>query len=133
MEGNDDGQDFDKNKLIFKVKMIDSEEDGKKYDEVKQYKAFSDRMKNEFKKDDEVKKLKDLEMKNMFSMHLKEVQHPIAKDMLNKKPTNFLRPKWGQRKTTRLGVFLSMLSGELSTGGMPRIGNLGIPTEEERK
>ncbi|GJV37219.1 hypothetical protein Tco_1409696 [Tanacetum coccineum] len=37
-------------------------EDGKKYDEVKQYKAFSDMMKNEFKKDDELKKLKDLEM-----------------------------------------------------------------------
>ncbi|GKE26182.1 hypothetical protein Tco_1441566, partial [Tanacetum coccineum] len=36
-------------------------EDGKKYDEVKQYKAFSDTMKNEFKKE-EVKKLKDLEM-----------------------------------------------------------------------
>ncbi|GJT27854.1 ulp1 protease family, C-terminal catalytic domain-containing protein [Tanacetum coccineum] len=104
-------------------------EDGKKYDEVKQYKAFSDTMKNEFKKDDEVKKLKDLEMaffpiiahehyylvvfnflkgttviidnsktpmsyeakykkvcdvlKNMFSMHLKEVQHPRAKDNYN--------------------------------------------------
>ncbi|GKC94564.1 hypothetical protein Tco_1160006, partial [Tanacetum coccineum] len=37
-------------------------EDEKKYDEVKQYKAFSNTMKNEFNKDDEVKKLKDLEM-----------------------------------------------------------------------
>ncbi|GJZ73892.1 ulp1 protease family, C-terminal catalytic domain-containing protein [Tanacetum coccineum] len=81
-------------------------EDGKKYDEVKQYKAFSDTMKNEFKKDDEVKKLKDLEMKNMFSMHLKEVQHPRAKDVLNKKPT-ILRPKWGtEENNTDCGVFL---------------------------
>ncbi|GJW44605.1 hypothetical protein Tco_0073404 [Tanacetum coccineum] len=45
-------------------------EDGKKYDEVKQYKAFSDTMKNEFKKDDEVKKLKDLEMIVGFSFSL---------------------------------------------------------------
>ncbi|GJW11376.1 ulp1 protease family, C-terminal catalytic domain-containing protein [Tanacetum coccineum] len=129
-------------------------EDGKKYDEVKQYKAFSDTMKNEFKKDDEVKKLKDLEMaffpiiahehyylvvfnflkgttviidnsktpmsyeakykkvcdvlKNMFSMHLKEVQHPRAKDVLNKKPT-ILRPKWGtEENNTDYGVFLMM-------------------------
>nr|GEZ36430.1 hypothetical protein [Tanacetum cinerariifolium] len=67
-------------------------EDGKKYDKMKQYRAFSDTMKNEFKKDDEQEKMKDLEMKNMFSMHLKEVQHPRAKDVLNKKPT-ILRPK----------------------------------------
>ncbi|GKE82773.1 hypothetical protein Tco_1552773 [Tanacetum coccineum] len=99
-------------------------EDGKKYDEVKQYKALSDTMKNEFKKDDEVKKVKRSRnvfnflkgtiviidnskmpmsyeekykkvcdvLKNMFSMHLKEVQYPRAKDVLNKKPT-ILRPK----------------------------------------
>ncbi|GJV73297.1 hypothetical protein Tco_1493292 [Tanacetum coccineum] len=83
-------------------------EDGKKYDEKKQYKAFSDTMKNEFKKDNEVKKLKDLEMKNMFSMYLKEVQHPKAKEVLNKKPT-ILRPKWGTKENnTDCGVFLMM-------------------------
>ncbi|GKC46760.1 ulp1 protease family, C-terminal catalytic domain-containing protein [Tanacetum coccineum] len=37
-------------------------EDEKKYDEVKQYKAFYDTIKNEFKTDDELKKIKDLEM-----------------------------------------------------------------------
>ncbi|GJR15411.1 ulp1 protease family, C-terminal catalytic domain-containing protein [Tanacetum coccineum] len=50
-----------KTKHFFHTGMIKME-DKKKYDEVKQYKAFSDTMKNEFKKDDEVKKLKDLEM-----------------------------------------------------------------------
>ncbi|GKC51556.1 hypothetical protein Tco_1074301 [Tanacetum coccineum] len=106
--------DTNKTRDMFNWKM----EDGKKYDEKKQYKAFSDTMKNEFKKDNEVKKLKDLEMgstviidnsktpmsyeakykkdcdvlKNMFSMYLKEVQHPKAKEVLNKKPT-ILRPK----------------------------------------
>nr|GEW13301.1 hypothetical protein [Tanacetum cinerariifolium] len=91
-------------------------EDRRKYDEVKQYKAFSDTMKNEFKKDDELKKLKDLEMvmsptekqKNIFSMHLKEVQHPRAKEVLNKKPT-ILRSKWGaEENNTDCEVFLMM-------------------------
>ncbi|GJX37755.1 ulp1 protease family, C-terminal catalytic domain-containing protein [Tanacetum coccineum] len=131
-------------------------EDGKKYDEVKQYKAFSDTMKNEFKKDDEVKKLKDLEMgttviidnsktpmsyeakykkvcdvlKNMFSMHLKEVQHPRAKDVLNKKPT-ILRPKWGTKENnTDCGVFL-MMHMENYNGENARNWNLEFPTEEE--
>ncbi|GJV39750.1 ulp1 protease family, C-terminal catalytic domain-containing protein [Tanacetum coccineum] len=151
-------------------------EDGKKYDEVKQYKAFSDTMKNEFKKDDEVKKLKDLEMaffpiiahehyylvvfnflkgttviidnsktpmsyeakykkvcdvlKNMFSMHLKEVQHPRAKDVLNKKPT-ILRPKWGtEENNTDCGVFL-MMHMENYNGENARNWNLEFPTEEE--
>nr|GEV03389.1 reverse transcriptase domain-containing protein [Tanacetum cinerariifolium] len=36
-------------------------------------------------------------LKNMFSMHLKEVEHPRAKDVLNKKPT-ILRPKWGTKE-----------------------------------
>ncbi|GJR85559.1 hypothetical protein Tco_0209570 [Tanacetum coccineum] len=110
-------------------------EDGKKYDEVKQYKAFSDTMKNEFKKDDEVKKLKDLEMgttviidnsktpmsyeakckkvydvlKNMFSVHLKEAQHPRAKDVLNKKPT-ILRPKWGTEENNTYSLYMLIVS-----------------------
>ncbi|GJT69291.1 hypothetical protein Tco_1028577 [Tanacetum coccineum] len=51
-----------KTKHFFHTRMITRDmfnwkkEDGKKYDEVKQYKAFSDTMKNEFKKDDELKK-----------------------------------------------------------------------------
>ncbi|GKB82053.1 ulp1 protease family, C-terminal catalytic domain-containing protein [Tanacetum coccineum] len=105
-------------------------EDGKKYDEVKQYKAFSDTMKNEFKKDDEVKKLKDLEMKNMFSMHLKEVQHPRAKDVLNKMPT-ILRPKWGtEENNTDCGVFL-MMHMENYNGENARNWNQEFPTKEE--
>ncbi|GKC23514.1 hypothetical protein Tco_1025664, partial [Tanacetum coccineum] len=83
--------------------------DEKKYDEVKQYKAFSDTMKNEFKKDDEVKKLKDLEMKNMFSVHLKEAQHPRAKDVLNKKPT-ILRPKWGTEENNTYSLYMLIVS-----------------------
>ncbi|GJV81848.1 ulp1 protease family, C-terminal catalytic domain-containing protein [Tanacetum coccineum] len=119
-------------------------------------------MKNEFKKDDELKKLKDLEMaffpiiahehyylvvfnflkgttmiidnsktlmtyeakykevcdvlKNLFSMHLKEVQHQRAKDVLNKKPT-ILRPKWGDKgKQHRMWGFLDDVHGELQRG-----------------
>ncbi|GJT27855.1 ulp1 protease family, C-terminal catalytic domain-containing protein [Tanacetum coccineum] len=117
-----------KTKHFFYTGMI--MEDGKKYDEVKQYKAFSDTMKNEFKKDDEVKKLKDLEMKNMFSMHLKEVQHPRAKEVLNKKPT-ILRPKWGtEENNTYCGVFLIMHM-ENYNGENARQKNLEFPTDEE--
>ncbi|GJX88386.1 hypothetical protein Tco_0340400 [Tanacetum coccineum] len=88
---------------MFKWKKADG-----KYDEKKQYKAFSDTMKSEFKKDTESIKMKDLEMKNMFSMHLKEVQHPRATDVLNKKPT-ILRPKWGTNENdTDCDVFLMM-------------------------
>ncbi|GJS23282.1 hypothetical protein Tco_0451914 [Tanacetum coccineum] len=134
-------------------------EDGKKYDEVKQYKAFFDIMKNEFKKDDEVKKiersrnvfnfLKALNMisdhienanviegiiykvcdvlKNIFSMHLKEVQHPRAKEMLNKNPT-ILRPKWGtEENNTDCGVFL-MMQMENYNEENARNWNLEFPT-----
>ncbi|GJW73768.1 hypothetical protein Tco_0133138 [Tanacetum coccineum] len=104
-------------------------EDGKKYDEKKQYKAFSDTMKNEFKKDNEVKKLKDLEMKNMFSMYLKEVQHPKAKEVLNKKPT-ILRPKWGTKENnTDCRVFL-MMHMENYNGENARNWDMEFPTEE---
>ncbi|GJT56939.1 ulp1 protease family, C-terminal catalytic domain-containing protein [Tanacetum coccineum] len=118
--------DTNKTKDMFNWKM----EDGKKYDEVKQYKAFSDTMKNEFKKDDEVKKLKDLEMKNMFFMHLKEVQHHRAKYVLNKKPT-ILRPKWGtEENNTDCGVFL-MMHMENYNGENARNWNMEFPTKEE--
>ncbi|GJX68543.1 peptidase C48, SUMO/sentrin/Ubl1 [Tanacetum coccineum] len=57
----------------------------------------------------EAKYKKDCDvLKNMFSMYLKEVQHPKAKEVLNKKPT-ILRPKWGTKENnTDCGVFLMM-------------------------
>ncbi|GJW84715.1 hypothetical protein Tco_0157860 [Tanacetum coccineum] len=42
--------------MIIKDMFNWKKEDRKKYDEVKQYKSFSNTMKNEFKKDDELKK-----------------------------------------------------------------------------
>ncbi|GJY58662.1 ulp1 protease family, C-terminal catalytic domain-containing protein [Tanacetum coccineum] len=182
-------QDNDKEEIgedeFWNTQFTDSQDDymfkwkkegGKKYDEVKQYKAFSDTMKNEFKKDDELKKMKDLEMaffpinahehyylvvfnflkgttviidnsktpmsyeakykevcdvlKNMFSMHLKEVQHQRAKDVLNKKPT-ILRPKWGTKdNNTDYGDFL-MMHIENYNGETARNWNLEFPTEEK--
>ncbi|GJX35014.1 hypothetical protein Tco_0246571 [Tanacetum coccineum] len=115
-------------KDMFKWKKADG-----KYDEEKQYAAFSKTIDNDFKQDAELKKMKDLKMaffsiisheyyylivfnflkgttviinnsktkmtyeakykeKKLFSMHLEEVQHPRAKDVLNKKPT-ILKPK----------------------------------------
>ncbi|GJU79562.1 ulp1 protease family, C-terminal catalytic domain-containing protein [Tanacetum coccineum] len=69
-------------------------------------------------------------LKNMFSMHLKEVQHPRAKDVLNKKPT-ILRPKWGtEENNTDCGVFL-MMHMENYNGENARNWNLEFPTEEE--
>ncbi|GKC74444.1 ulp1 protease family, C-terminal catalytic domain-containing protein [Tanacetum coccineum] len=150
-----------KTKHFFHIRMITKDmfkwkkADGKKYDDVKQYKAFSDTMKNEFKKD-KLKKIKDLEMstiviidnskmpmayeakykevcdvlKNMFSMHLKEVQHPRAKYVSNKKPT-ILKPKWGTKENnTYCGVFL-MMHMENYNGETARNWNLEFPTEEK--
>ncbi|GKD29396.1 ulp1 protease family, C-terminal catalytic domain-containing protein [Tanacetum coccineum] len=69
-------------------------------------------------------------LKNMFSMHLKEVQHPRAKDVLNKKPT-ILRPKWGtEENNTDCGVFL-MMHMENYNGENARNWNMEFPTEEE--
>ncbi|GKB37124.1 ulp1 protease family, C-terminal catalytic domain-containing protein [Tanacetum coccineum] len=69
-------------------------------------------------------------LKNMFSMHLKEVQHPRAKEVLNKKPT-ILRPKWGtEENNTDCGVFL-MMHMENYNGENARNWNLEFPTEEE--
>ncbi|GKE91301.1 hypothetical protein Tco_1572396 [Tanacetum coccineum] len=70
-------------------------------------------------------------MKNMFSMHLKKVQHPRAKDVLNKKPT-ILRPKWGtEENNTDCRVFL-MMHMKNYNGENARNWNLEFPTEEER-
>nr|GFA13777.1 hypothetical protein [Tanacetum cinerariifolium] len=94
------------------------EKENGEYDEEKQFEAFSKTIKSEFKKDHEMKNKKDLEMgntviidnsktkmtydakyntvcellKKLFSMHLEKVEHPRAKDVLNKKPT-ILKPK----------------------------------------
>ncbi|GKD11464.1 hypothetical protein Tco_1195871 [Tanacetum coccineum] len=69
-------------------------------------------------------------LKNMFSMHLKEVQHPRAKDVLNKKPT-ILRPKWGtEENNTDCRVFL-MMHIENYNGENARNWNLEFPTKEE--
>nr|GEV16638.1 ulp1 protease family, C-terminal catalytic domain-containing protein [Tanacetum cinerariifolium] len=44
-------------------------------------------------------------LKKLFSMHLEKLEHPRAKDVLNKKPT-ILRPKWGTKENdTDCGVF----------------------------
>ncbi|GJT78790.1 ulp1 protease family, C-terminal catalytic domain-containing protein [Tanacetum coccineum] len=73
---------------------------------------------------------KKYDEKNMFSMHLKEVQHPRAKNVLNKKPT-ILRPKWGtEENNTDCGVFL-MMHMENYNGENARNWNLEFPTEEE--
>nr|GEZ59685.1 ulp1 protease family, C-terminal catalytic domain-containing protein [Tanacetum cinerariifolium] len=47
-------------------------------------------------------------LKKLFSMHLEKVEHPRAKDVLNKKPT-ILRPKWGTKENDiDYGIFLMM-------------------------
>ncbi|GKE28731.1 hypothetical protein Tco_1444115 [Tanacetum coccineum] len=64
------------------------------------------------------------------SMHLKEVQHPRAKEVLNKKLT-ILRPKWGtEENNTDYGVFL-MMHMENYNEENARNWNLEFPTEEE--
>ncbi|GKE26431.1 ulp1 protease family, C-terminal catalytic domain-containing protein, partial [Tanacetum coccineum] len=79
-----------------------------KYDVKKQFEAFSKTIKSEFKKDPEMKNMKDLEMKKLFSVHLEKVKHPRSKDVLNKKPT-IIRPKWGTTENdTDCGIFLMM-------------------------
>ncbi|GKF34609.1 hypothetical protein Tco_0107809 [Tanacetum coccineum] len=63
-------------------------------------------------------------------MHLKEVQHPRAQEVLNKKPT-ILRPKWGtDENNTDCGVFL-MMHMENYNGENARNWNLEFPTKEE--
>nr|GEW56449.1 hypothetical protein [Tanacetum cinerariifolium] len=79
-----------------------------KYDEKKQFEAFSKAIKSEFKKDTKMRNMKDLEMKKLFSMHLEKVKHPSVKDVLNKKPT-IIRPKWGTIENDRdCGIFMMM-------------------------
>nr|GEW74867.1 ulp1 protease family, C-terminal catalytic domain-containing protein [Tanacetum cinerariifolium] len=47
-------------------------------------------------------------LKQLFSMHLEKVEHPRAKDVLNKKSI-ILRPKWGKKDNdTYCGIFLMM-------------------------
>ncbi|GJU30810.1 hypothetical protein Tco_1174399 [Tanacetum coccineum] len=77
-------------KDMFKWKKANGE-----YDKEKQFEAFSKTIKSEFKKDPEMKNMRDLEMKKLFSMHLEKVDHPRAKDVLNKKTTIV---KWGTKE-----------------------------------
>nr|GEW91189.1 hypothetical protein [Tanacetum cinerariifolium] len=135
-------------------------EDGKRYDEVKQYKAFSDIMKNEFKKDDELKKIKRSRIahehyylivfnilkgttviidnsKTLMTCEAKynevyNVLHQRAKDVLNKKPT-ILRPKWWDKgKQHRLWGFLDDARGELQRGECKEL-EPEIPNRGKRK
>ncbi|GKA34986.1 ulp1 protease family, C-terminal catalytic domain-containing protein [Tanacetum coccineum] len=63
-------------------------------------------------------------------MHFNEVQHPRAKDVLNKKPI-ILWPKWGtEENNTDCGVFL-MMHMENYNGENARNWNLEFPTEEK--
>ncbi|GKD51079.1 ulp1 protease family, C-terminal catalytic domain-containing protein [Tanacetum coccineum] len=147
-----------------------------KYDEKKQFEAFSKTIKSEFEKDPEMKNMKDLEMaffpiiahehyylvvfnflkgntviidnsrtqmtyetkyktvcellEKLLFMHLEKVEHPRAKDVLNKKPT-IIRPKWGTTENdTDCGIFL-MMHMEHYNGETANNWNLEFPTEKQ--
>nr|GEU92489.1 hypothetical protein [Tanacetum cinerariifolium] len=155
---------------------VQVEEDNGEYDEEKQFEAFSKTIKSEFKKDHEIKNMKDLEMaffsiiahehyylvvfnflkgntviidnsktmmtydakyknvcellKKLFSKHLEKVEHPRAKDVLNKKPT-ILRPKWGTKENETYCKFFLMMYMEHYNGDTAKNWNLEFLTEEE--
>ncbi|GKE34683.1 ulp1 protease family, C-terminal catalytic domain-containing protein, partial [Tanacetum coccineum] len=101
-----------------------------KYNEKKQFEAFSKTINIELEKDHEMKTMKDLEMKKLFSMHLETVKHPRAKDVLNKKPT-IIRPKWGTKENDiDCGIFL-MMHMEHYNGETAKNWNLEFPEEKE--
>nr|GFB62454.1 ulp1 protease family, C-terminal catalytic domain-containing protein [Tanacetum cinerariifolium] len=63
-------------------------------------------------------------------MHLEKVEHPRAKDVLNKKLI-ILRPKWGTKENdTDCGIFL-MMHIEYYNGKTAKNWNLEFSTEEE--
>nr|GEV90590.1 hypothetical protein [Tanacetum cinerariifolium] len=121
-----------------------------KYDEEKQFEAFSKTIQSEFKNDPEMENMKDLEMaffpiishehyylvvfnclkgntKKLFSMHLEKLKHLRAKDVLNKNPT-IIRPKWGTKENdTYCGIFL-MMHMEHYNGETAKSWNLEFPT-----
>nr|GEY95147.1 ulp1 protease family, C-terminal catalytic domain-containing protein [Tanacetum cinerariifolium] len=98
------------------------------YDE--QFEAFSKTIKSEFKNDPEMKNMKDLKMKKLFSMHFEKLKHPRAKDVLNKNPT-IIRPKWGTKENdTDCGIFL-MMHMEHYNGETTKSWNLEFPTGKE--
>nr|GEW74866.1 ulp1 protease family, C-terminal catalytic domain-containing protein [Tanacetum cinerariifolium] len=69
-------------------------------------------------------------LKKLFSMHLEKLEHPRAKDVLNKKPT-ILRPKWGTKENeTDCGIFL-MMHMEHYNGKTAKNWNLEFPKEDE--
>ncbi|GKA94086.1 zf-CCHC domain-containing protein [Tanacetum coccineum] len=101
-----------------------------KDDEDKPYEALSKTMESESKKHTELKEMKDLEMRNLFLRHLKEIKHQKEKDLLSKKPT-IMRPKWGTKNNeTDCGVFL-MMHMEHYNGENAKQWNLPFLTEAE--
>nr|GEZ49272.1 ulp1 protease family, C-terminal catalytic domain-containing protein [Tanacetum cinerariifolium] len=63
-------------------------------------------------------------------MHLEKLEHPRAKDVLNKKPT-ILRPKWGTKENDiDCDIFL-MMHMEHYNGETAKNWNLEFPKEDE--
>ncbi|GKC31198.1 ulp1 protease family, C-terminal catalytic domain-containing protein, partial [Tanacetum coccineum] len=129
-------------KYFFHTTMIWKKANGK-YDEKKQFEAFSNTIKSEFEKDPEMKNMKDLEMVAKIVWNLLDgcllpwvsrrghgVKHPRAKDVLNKKPT-IIMPKWGTTENnTDCGIFL-MMHMEHYNGETAKNWNLEFPTEKQ--
>ncbi|GJX43001.1 hypothetical protein Tco_0259677 [Tanacetum coccineum] len=129
----------EKTKDMFKWKKANG-----KYNEEKQFEAFSKTIQSEFKKDPEMKNMKDLEMRKLFSMHLEKVKHPRAKRCLEQKATS-LRPQMGKKIVNPFPLESGMwyhgeplwgsseLGGYLVVEGLLRIAPLSHATYLERK
>ncbi|GJT31000.1 hypothetical protein Tco_0911275, partial [Tanacetum coccineum] len=101
-----------------------------KYDEDKQYEAFSKTIESESQKDAELKEMKDLEMRKLFSRYLEELKHPKAKDLLSKKPT-ILRLKWGTKNNDTVCEVFLMMHMQYYKGENPKQWNLPFLKEDE--
>ncbi|GJV21421.1 hypothetical protein Tco_1370441 [Tanacetum coccineum] len=101
-----------------------------KYDEDKQYEAFSKTIESESQKDAELKEMKDLEMRKIFSRYLEELKHPKAKDLLSKNPT-ILRLKWGTKNNDTVCEVFLMMHMQRYKGENPKQWNLPFLTEDE--
>nr|GEU57400.1 hypothetical protein [Tanacetum cinerariifolium] len=113
-------------KDMFKWKKVNE-----KYDEDKQFEAFSNIIESDFKKDPGIENMKELEMKKLFSMHLEKVKHPRAKDVLNKNPT-IIRPKLGTTRMTQIVAFFDDAYGALQWGDCKEL-EPRIPGRKRRK
>nr|GEW74798.1 ulp1 protease family, C-terminal catalytic domain-containing protein [Tanacetum cinerariifolium] len=70
--------------------------------------VINDNSKTKMTYDAKYKTVCELLVKKLFSMHLEKLEHPRAKDVLNKKPI-ILRPKMGTNENdTECGIFLMM-------------------------